>query len=263
MYRKQSLYNNLVVTCCGSRVTLWSPEGVRQSVFDMDNPAVPGLEYAKYMLLALTFIPAPGSVVAIGLGGGTIPMALSELLQKCLIHVVEIDSEVLSIANNFFGFKEAPLMRVFIEDGYIFIKNSTDLYDIALVDAYKGGSQPKALSSKLFFHNLAKTLRPEGLCVINLVTTDSESLNNTISNMKTVFKNTWYIQCKTSRNVVYFASNYDYDKLILVANIRKIQELLSLGYLEILQHTKKLQGDNGWGAVTRFLKRLFLDGILF
>ncbi|MBF0518821.1 MAG: fused MFS/spermidine synthase [Nitrospirae bacterium] len=260
IYYKQSQHNELVVTVDDGKLTLWSPERVRQSVFDLKNPAVPGLEYAKYMLLALVFIPTPASVVSIGLGGGTIPTALSKLALQCLIHVVEIDMDIVFIAKNYFGFKETPLMKLSVDDGYSFIESCCDSFDIAMLDAYKGSSQPKSLSSKTFFKNLAKTLKPEGVCVVNLITTDTENLNNAVNNMKAVFRNIWYAECKTSRNVVYFASNHSYDECILAANIKKIKELIPSGNPDLLINAKKLHTSDGLSIVKKLYQFAFKKG---
>ncbi|QWR76081.1 spermidine synthase [Candidatus Magnetomonas plexicatena] len=257
LYYKQTQHNDLVVTIDGDKLTLWSPERVRQSVFDLKNPTVPGLEYAKYMLLALVFIPTPKSVVSIGLGGGSVPTALSILVKQCLIHVVEIDKDIVFIAKNYFGFRENPLMKLYVDDGYSFIESCPVSHDIALLDAYKGSAQPKNLSSKIFFQNLAKTLKPEGVCVVNLITSDTENLNNAVNNMKAVFKNMWYVECKTSRNVVYFASNYDYDEFILAANIKKIQELLPSGNPDLLKNAKKLHTSDGLSIVKKLYQLAF------
>ena len=62
------------------------------------------MNYPQMMLGALFVNPAPQSVLIIGLGGGTIPRALRELLPETRIDVVEIDPAVVRVAQ--------PLLRL-------------------------------------------------------------------------------------------------------------------------------------------------------
>ena len=70
----------------------------RQSCMDMRHPDRIVMNYPQMMLGALFVNPAPRSVLIIGLGGGTIPRALRELLPEARIDVVEIDPAVVRVA---------------------------------------------------------------------------------------------------------------------------------------------------------------------
>ena len=62
------------------------------------------MNYPKMMLGALYVNPQPQSVLIIGLGGGTIPRVLRQVLPDTRIDVVEIDPAVVRVANRYFDF---------------------------------------------------------------------------------------------------------------------------------------------------------------
>ncbi len=55
--------------------------------------------------LLLSTPEAPKRVLIVGLGGGTIPMALREILPQAQVDVVEIDPAVTKVARDYFGFR--------------------------------------------------------------------------------------------------------------------------------------------------------------
>src|SRR5678816_308902 len=77
----------------------------RQSCMDTRHPDRIVMNYPKMMLGALFVNPRPQSVLIIGLGGGTLPRALRQLLPDARIDVVEIDPAVERVASRYFGFE--------------------------------------------------------------------------------------------------------------------------------------------------------------
>ena len=62
------------------------------------------MNYPKMMLSALFVNPAPRSMLIIGLGGGTLPRTLRQVVPDTQIDVVEIDPAVVRVARRYFGF---------------------------------------------------------------------------------------------------------------------------------------------------------------
>ena len=68
--------------------------------------------------------PAPQRMLIVGLGGGSIPTALREILPQAQIDVVEIDPAVTRVARRFFDFSDDPKMKVIEVDGRVYVKRA-------------------------------------------------------------------------------------------------------------------------------------------
>ncbi|XP_059632140.1 uncharacterized protein LOC132274819 isoform X2 [Cornus florida] len=60
--------------------------------------------------------------IVIGLGAGLLPMFLHECLPFLHIEVVELDSIVLDLSRNYFGFREDKHLKIHITDGIQFVR---------------------------------------------------------------------------------------------------------------------------------------------
>ena len=83
IHEERSLYQNVLVTRQGSRVCLQfrrSGERRSQSCKDERRPRHLVLSYTRMMMRALLLMPNPNNILVVGLGGGSLPTALAELL---------------------------------------------------------------------------------------------------------------------------------------------------------------------------------------
>ena len=98
LYREVLVYDNADVRCmCFTR----NCRVGRQSCMDLRHPDRMVMNYPKMMLGALFVNPRPQSVLIIGLGGGTLPRVLRQLLPDTRIDVVEIDPAVERVASRY------------------------------------------------------------------------------------------------------------------------------------------------------------------
>ncbi|MEY2852964.1 MAG: hypothetical protein RL030_96 [Pseudomonadota bacterium] len=143
----------------------------RQSCIILKDPHRFALNYAKMMMAGTLFTgPAPQRVLVIGLGGGTLPMALAEVLPNAQIDVVEIDPAVTRVARRYFGFKDGPKMKVFEVDGRVYVKRAAregKKYDAILLDAFDHEYIPEHLLTKEYLTEVKSLLAPEGTLVSN------------------------------------------------------------------------------------------------
>src|SRR5215216_1857658 len=96
LYREVLVYDTAEVRCmCFTR----NCRVGRQSCMDTRHPDRIVMNYPKMMLGALFVNPRPQSVLIIGLGGGTIPRSLRQLVPAARIDVVEIDPAVVRVAS--------------------------------------------------------------------------------------------------------------------------------------------------------------------
>lgn len=143
----------------------------RQSCILLKDPRRFALNYTRMMMGGTLFMgPAPQKVLIIGLGGGSIPTALREVLPRTEIDVVEIDPAVTKVARQFFGFKEDPRMKVHEMDGRVFVKRAIRekrQYDVVMLDAFDHEYIPEHLLTREFLEEVKSLLTPQGVLVGN------------------------------------------------------------------------------------------------
>jgi len=143
----------------------------RQSCLILSDPHRFALNYARMMMGGTLYTgAAPRRVLVIGLGGGTLPMALAEVLPEAKIDVVEIDPAGTRVAKKYFGFKDGPKMTVTEIDGRVFVKRAIRegrKFDAILLDAFDHEYIPEHMLTKEFLEEVKSLLTPEGVLVAN------------------------------------------------------------------------------------------------
>jgi spermidine synthase len=205
IYQKTTRYNDIEVTQKGNIITLWSPPTIKQSELDLKKPLFPTLEYNRHLLLSLAFCPQPERILAFGLGAGVIPRILHTLYPDCLLNVVEIDAEMLTIAKDYFGLQPGPNLEVFVQDANVFLKEEPEPYDIIILDTYCGNDLPLSVDSKFFMERCASALSPRGILAANLMTNDKVMLKKRMDWIKKSFGNLLVLPGKKRANMIAFA----------------------------------------------------------
>ncbi len=119
-----------------------------------------------YMLhdLARAYAPKTEDVLCIGMGIGIVPMSFAK--EGVKVDVVEINPDVVPIAERFFNFDSSKL-TLHLQDGRYFVNRSTKQYDAIILDAFLGDSCPSHLMTREAFAGMRRILKPEGVLVIN------------------------------------------------------------------------------------------------
>jgi spermidine synthase len=164
-------YNDIYVVKRGNELLMtarlkgWN---YTESRINLANQEVIPANYLRMMTAALAYAPQVQSVLLVGLGGGVLTSYVGHFLPDARIDSVEIDPGVIDAAKTWFGVKETERMRVIGSDGRVFLNRNRNLYDVALIDAYIGGSVPFHLMTKEFYALLKRRLAPGGAAVFNI-----------------------------------------------------------------------------------------------
>jgi spermidine synthase len=145
-------------------------ENSRQTCMDRNDPQRLVFDYAKMTLSALLLKPDPERILIIGLGGGTLPNALRDILPSAVIDTVEIDEAVVRVAKQFFGFVEDEQNRVYVQDARVFGKRAAlrgEQYDLIILDAFDGEYIPEHLMTVEFLSEMRGLLSDDGVLVAN------------------------------------------------------------------------------------------------
>ena len=174
VHSERSLYREvLVYEDGGERCMCFTRQcrSGRQSCIDLANPKRCALTYTRMMMGGTLFMgPAPKRILVVGLGGGSIPTALREVLPQAEIDTVEIDPAVTRVARRYFGFRDDPKMKVYEIDGRVFVKRAIRegrRYDAILLDAFDHEYIPEHLLTREFLAEVKSLLSPEGVLVGN------------------------------------------------------------------------------------------------
>lgn len=173
IHSERSLYRNLFVVQDNDLRCLTFRRAVateRQTCMRVSDPGHLVFPYTRMMLGALLVKPDPKRVLVIGLGGGTLPMALRDTFPDLEIDAVEIDPAVTRVAEKFFNFKRDGKLRVHEEDGRVFVKKAQKAgttYDIVMLDAFEDEYIPEHLSTQEFLQEVKSILAPGGVVAAN------------------------------------------------------------------------------------------------
>jgi spermidine synthase len=174
LLEKESLYHYIcVVESDGVRRLQFRRSGseYEESSINVRHPLRFEMNYYPLMFAAFAHRPDPKRILFLGLGGGTLSMAMRCYYPQVTIDNIELDPDVLAVARKYFGFVEDDRMKVYVRDGRVQVRRllrDKVKYDIIFADAFRGGYIPYHLTTKEFMEDLKALLTPDGIVVSNL-----------------------------------------------------------------------------------------------
>lgn len=145
-----------------------------QSRMQVQDPHALDLAYTRTMMAFLLFVPRPEALAMIGLGGGSLAKFCHRELPDTRIEVVEINPHVIALREQFQVPRDDARFHVRRGDGAHFVRDAHARLDVLLVDGFDHDGQPPALCSQAFYDDCRRSLRPDGLLVVNLHTAHAE-----------------------------------------------------------------------------------------
>ena len=139
-----------------------------QSRMQIRQPDALALEYTRTMMGVLAFVPEPGSVAMIGLGGGSLAKFCHRHLPRAKLVVAEINPHVIALRDAFEIPPDSARLQVLAIDGAVFVATTAQRFDVLMVDAFDAQGMPAALGAQRFYDDCADVLRPGGVMTVNL-----------------------------------------------------------------------------------------------
>ncbi len=213
IYQTTSAYHHIRVLDDGDYRLLCFDDAT-QSRISLQEPWRGHFEYTDYFHMPWLWNTNLHRVLMIGLGAGSAQRAFEHYYPGVTIETAELDPMVLRIAKNYFSFEESERQRVFIEDGRMYLRHSTEKYDLIILDAYVqsryGSSIPQHLATKEFFELVRGHLSTNGIFVDNVIGTltawHASIVGATCRTLKAVFPQVYLFPAKSSMNVVIQAT---------------------------------------------------------
>jgi spermidine synthase len=173
IHSERSLYREVLVYQDGAERCMCFTQKCRigrQTCMNTKAPERFVMNYTQMMMSALFVNPQPRSILIVGLGGGTLPRALAQVLPAAKIDVVEIDPAVVRVAKRFFLFAPDARTSVIEADGRVFVKRALREqreYDLIMLDAFDHEYIPEHLLTKEFLEEIEALLSPQGVLAAN------------------------------------------------------------------------------------------------
>ncbi len=148
-------------------------QGLRYMLIDgaphtIADPATWNSDYAYVNVLEIAkqFMPEPGRLLLVGLGGGSV--AKSYARDGWIVDAVEIDPVVARFAREYFDLGPAEA-TVHLMDGRRFlIDQPPAAYDLVILDAFGSSSIPFHLVTQEVFTLIQSRLKPGGMLALNV-----------------------------------------------------------------------------------------------
>jgi len=108
------------------------------------------------------------SILVLGVAGGSVIKTLvNEVGFKGEIIGVEIDADIISLANKYFKLDEIPNLTILIEDANKFVQKSNKTFDLIIIDIFQDNCMPSFLFEIAFIENTISHLNPCGYLLFN------------------------------------------------------------------------------------------------
>jgi spermidine synthase len=171
---ERSTWQTLIVTDSDTRRCLRfddAADALSQSCSLLSQPEHLAFEYTRAMVaVLLLWEPQPRRILLIGVGGGSIPMAVTAVQPGSDIDAVDIDEAVLTVAQRYFGLRPGPRLRLHALDGREFVSAARAreaVYDAVLLDAFDAEGIPPSLFGEPFLQDIRALLAPSGVFLAN------------------------------------------------------------------------------------------------
>ena len=160
--RKSSVSNSLEVTWANGELVLDS-KNTNYSYVSLQRILRKGLK-----AIGFENIKKMESVLILGVAGGSvIKILINEIHFKGKITGVEIDSEIIEIANTYFKLNEIPNLTIVIDDAFEFVLKTNETFDLIIIDIFQDTNMPNFLFEKLFIDKLNTLVKSSGFILFN------------------------------------------------------------------------------------------------
>jgi spermidine synthase len=120
------------------------------------------------------------NILVLGVAGGSVIKTLIDEIQfRGKITGVEIDPEIIKVANSYFDLNQTPNLNIVIEDAFEFVLKTNSKYNLIIVDIFQDTKMPDFLFEKFFLDRLCALLQNKGFILFNtMVLNEKENLRN-------------------------------------------------------------------------------------
>jgi predicted O-methyltransferase YrrM len=119
-------------------------------------------------------------VLLLGVAGGSVVKTLvDEIKFSGRITGVEIDPEIIKLANKYFKLDEIQQLEIIIDDAFEFVLKTKEHYDLIVIDVFQDTKMPDFLFESYFINRICSLLKSKGFVLFNtMLLTEQHNLRN-------------------------------------------------------------------------------------
>jgi spermidine synthase len=193
-----------------------------QAAIDTNNLMSHVFDYSALALQTLYFVPKPQNILLIGLGAGVITRHMALLNPMANIDVIEIDPDIIRIAQEYFCFQATTKTVIRTGDAYAVVPTlPMDYYDLVSMDTFTTGYIPYHLMCFEFFKMLLARMTPKSILAINANKEHPSFLSHVRTIMEVMGDNIYFAsgrRCPTSTTLYILRQGdqlYELNKISL------------------------------------------------
>lgn len=120
------------------------------------------------------------NILILGVAGGSVIKTLvDEIKFNGKIIGVEIDENIISIANEYFKLDQIKNLEIIIDDAFEFVLKTKDKYDLIIIDIFQDITMPNFLFEDFFINRINFLLNVDGFILFNtMVIKEKDRIRN-------------------------------------------------------------------------------------
>ncbi|MEO6175293.1 MAG: fused MFS/spermidine synthase [Flavobacterium circumlabens] len=112
-------------------------------------------------------------ILLLGVAGGSVIKTLvDEIEYKGKITGVEIDPDMIQIANQYFNLNKIKQLEIIIDDAFEFVLKTKENYNLIIIDVFEDIKMPNFLFEKFFSERVCSLLKNQGFILFNTMILD-------------------------------------------------------------------------------------------
>ena len=130
-------------------------------------------------------IRAMERILVLGVGGGSVFKTLvDEIKFKHELIGVEIDEEMIQIANKYFELDKIPNLTIIIDDAFEFVLKTKKTYDLIIIDIFEDTKMPNFVYETFFMNRIGDLLNNKGFILFNTMLLDEKQNQRNVEYIK-------------------------------------------------------------------------------
>ena len=119
-------------------------------------------------------------ILLLGVAGGSVVKTLvDEIEYKGKITGVEIDSDMIQIANEYFNLNQIKQLEIIIDDAFEFVLKTKHKYNLIIIDIFEDVKMPNFLFERFFSERVCSLLKDQGFVLFNtMILDEAHNLRN-------------------------------------------------------------------------------------
>jgi spermidine synthase len=189
IYKKKSVISNVIEVTWNNGELVLDSKSTNYSYGSLQRILKKGLKYIGFKR-----IRDFETILLLGVAGGSVIKTLiDEVKFKGKIIGVEIDKDIITIANTYFNLKEIENLEIIIDDAFEYVLKTKNKYDLIIIDIFQDTIMPNFLFEDFFINRINYLLNINGFILFNTMVINKENEERN-KNYKMKFNNNYSLR---------------------------------------------------------------------